>query len=282
MRTNLVAVVGLAAALAAGCGSEGTVGSSSGSTSATSPLPGASAPLVLRISVGGGLLPPQYQFGSLPAVSLYADGTVITVGPTTLEYPGRALPNVLRGSISRDNVRALLAAARDAGVRAPAPDFGRAPIADAPTTTFYVRDEAGETTVSAYALAEATSPSGLSPPQLANRRQIAAFRDRAMRAAERSNERYAAASLAVLIAAYPALAAGDVTPTDQDWPGTDLGSRPSVEKFGLRCITVEGAELARVAPVVQKARANARWHSGARAYQLTFRPELPDEHLCRT
>jgi hypothetical protein len=93
-------------------------------------------------------------------------------------------------------------------------------------------------------------------------------------------EPYVATSLAVLVGPYPTDVASQPAPADAQWPGDDLASRTAVDKFGARCITVSGAELAKVYPVVRNARANARWHSGAKTYQLTFRPELPDEHVC--
>ncbi|MGH9154103.1 MAG: hypothetical protein ACRD03_17350, partial [Acidimicrobiales bacterium] len=128
----LIAV--LAAAGLAACRDDGTtVGAGdAGGGRPTTTAPGAAtdppaaAGLVLQSTTGGGFLPPELSFATLPRFTLYADGRVVVPGPTTLEYPGAALPNLLTGTVSADDVRAAVAAARAAGV-ADAPDLGRPP-----------------------------------------------------------------------------------------------------------------------------------------------------------
>jgi hypothetical protein len=270
--------------LAAACGTptNGKARSDATTTTSTTAPGGDPSQLVLRITTGGGFVAPASQFAVFPAVSVYADGTVITVGATTMEYPGRALPPLRRGSLAAGELRDILAAARDAGVRDPGPDLGQPAIADAPSTAFFVRDGSGSTTVHAYALVEAGNQPGLTASQVDNRNKLIAFAARAQRLGDRTTESYTARSLAVLVGPYPAAAPGDIKPEDLTWTGSDLGTRPAVAQFGERCIAVEGAELATMAPTIQAARSNARWHSGAKAYALTFRPQLPDERPCAT
>ncbi|WP_326557295.1 hypothetical protein [Micromonospora sp. NBC_01796] len=90
---------------------------------------------MLRIDHTGGFVPVETIPSRLPLVSIYGDGRVITLGPTTLAYPGPALPHLLQTVISADNVETLLEKAQEAGVGT-ATDLGQPPVADVQNTRF--------------------------------------------------------------------------------------------------------------------------------------------------
>src|SRR5262245_55609150 len=73
---RLACVAGAAALVVAACG-----GSSGGT-------PPAADEVVLRVLSRGGFAAESRQRAQLPRLSVYGDGRVITLGPTTLEYPG--------------------------------------------------------------------------------------------------------------------------------------------------------------------------------------------------
>ncbi|MCW2740647.1 MAG: uncharacterized protein JWR45_1069 [Blastococcus sp.] len=79
----------------AACAEQGAAGGGS----ATSPArptsePAAASGLVLRAEYTGGFLPPPLVVGRVPAVSVYADGLVITEGPVPEIHPGPAWPDL--------------------------------------------------------------------------------------------------------------------------------------------------------------------------------------------
>ncbi len=229
--------------------------------------------LVLRVMDHGGFVAPGADFTAIPSVSIYADGRVIVVGPTTMEYPGRALPNLLVGHSSQAQVRTAVADARAAGVRDPAPDLNLprgVGVSDAGTTTFTLRTGGRTTTVDAYTL-------GAVEPESPARRRLAELRDRLVGLGSGADEQYRPEAMSVRVQLYDEAAFDGVTPSDVDWP---LGPMPPLEQRNGRCVPVTGADLERLWPVAQQARSNTRWHSAGFAYQLIFRPELPGDEPC--
>lgn len=251
----------------------------------TGTRPSTSAPvspgLALQIRTGGGFVPVEYEFATVPEFTLYADGQVVVTGPTTLEFPGRALPNVLAGQAGDAEVRAMVAAARKAGVTG-SPDLGQPPIADAPTTTFVLVDGGESHRLDAYALSEADGP-GLSPAQQEGRRLLQELRRRAEQLGSVAREPYRAEAVSVLVRPYanpdPSSSAGEPAPADVAWPLGDLGTGGR-SQFGGRCLGFGGADAERVLATAAAATSNARWRSGGRAWALSFRPELPGIPPC--
>ena len=73
--------------------------------------------LLLRIDLSGGFVPVETIFTSLPQMSVYGDGTVITQGPQIAIYPGPAVPNLLVRTLDEEGIETLLQTALDAGAR---------------------------------------------------------------------------------------------------------------------------------------------------------------------
>jgi hypothetical protein len=144
---------------ACGAGDAGT-GTTGGTTPDTT-LPPLEAPdgdprPVLTISDEGGFVPVEWNFRRIPRYVVMSDGTVYTQGPTTLEYPGRALPNVQTVEISDEDLAEIMALIEEAGlpeVTDERNDKAMMTIADAPDTVFTYVDEAGaEHRFAVYAL----------------------------------------------------------------------------------------------------------------------------------
>ena len=109
---SLVAVVAVGACSGAGAGSTATASPepSESPTSGEISYPTGSDDLVLRFRYVGGFAPPSAHLMDLPVVSVYGDGTVIVPGPLPAIYPGPALPNLQRATISQAGMQVLLAA----------------------------------------------------------------------------------------------------------------------------------------------------------------------------
>lgn len=241
--------------------------------------------LILRISTGGGFVMPGTDQIALPDFSLMGDGRVIYGGPQIEIYPGPALPNVLSRTVTEAGIQTILDAARDAGLLGADAHYDHPGIADAPTTTFTVNADGVRHVVSAYALG--SDDGGMANPDADKRAKLQAFRERA----SNLSSWLPAGSLgeeepfdfdALRIVVRPAFASdGDVKPNEIVWPlATPLRSFGSELVENTRCGVIDGEDARTVTAKARNATQITRWLDGGDAYQLSFRPQLPDETGC--
>lgn len=250
------------------------------SPSTTKPPSGAGG-LVLRVQTGGGFVPVEFVFAEIPEFSAYADGRVIVTGPTTMEFPGAALPNLLAGTVPAAALKDAIAAFKDAGVGR-SPDLGQPPVADAPTTKFTLVDGGRTITLDAYALGFDDAPT-LSAAQKENRRRLGDLAERMRKLGAAATGPYKASAVSVLVLPYAVPDVGapapQPAPGQATWPLGDLGTGGK-EQFGGRCLGFSGADAAKVLAAAGKARSNTRWQSADKDWSLLFRPELPGVQPC--
>ncbi len=284
-RRAALAAILLAIGMMAGCGAvEPTVPDGAGSDPPGSPgstgrsattLPPVASDLVLQIRTGGGFVAPRTRFGTVPELTLYADGEVVQLGAVAAIYPGPALPPLFTGRVSDHDVRTAVAAARDAGVTRSA-DLGQPTVTDQATTRIILVDEGTTYRVDAYALGMEDGH-GLTPKQRDDRRRLVDLQRRLEElAATAATEPYLAPAVSVLVT--PAREGKDavlpeVTPDVADWPLGDLATG-GAEQLGGRCLGFTGRGAERVLAAASDARSNTRWRSGGTTWELTFRPEL--------
>src|SRR5215207_1230810 len=227
---------------------------------------------VVRVVTKGGLAAEAAQRGEVPQVSVFGDGRVIIVGPTTLEFPGPALPNLQEFRVTDDGLRKIIDEGRDAGLLDdPPPDYGDPGITDQPTTTVTVRVDGRSRTVDVYAL---SFSDGVTAAQRENRRRLTKFIELAGDAGvlgegvvPGSERRYEPRTLAVLVRASDA--------TDGDthaWPLGDLA--------GTDWLVLSGSDATTVLDAARVAHEGDAWQSAGVTYDVVFRPLLPDEHTC--
>ena len=263
----------------------GAPGGSGASESPSAPPEGGSE-LVVRAESSGGFVPPDRTVGGLPAVSVYADGRVITEGPVPAIYPGPALPNVQVQQLSPEQVRQLVQQGLDAGVRS-GTDFGRPNVADAPTTRVTVRTAQGVQTVVVEALDETQADDPmLTDQQETARKQLAAYVAKltGLSGAEGMPPAvaYRPAAMAVLARPYTAPTGDEPKSAAVAWPGPQLPGTYLNKAFKIGCVEVTGADLDEVLTAARKANALTPWTQGYDKYLITFRPLLPDEEGCAT
>jgi hypothetical protein len=264
-----IALLAAAALALAGCGE------SSSRRSVSSGPPTAADEVVVRVVTSGGFAAESRPPARLPQLSVFGDGRVITAGPTTLQYPGPALPNLQEHRVTRDGLRRIVDEARAAALlEDEPPDYGDPGITDQPTTTVTVR--AGGTTrqVDVYALGFEGRVSGVTPEQSENRRRLEEFIQHASdpgalgdAVVPGSERRYNPTALAAF--ARPS------DSTDGNVHAWSLG-----DLAGTDCAVFMSGELATVLDAARGAREGDAWISGNATYQVDFRPLLPDERSC--
>jgi hypothetical protein len=231
--------------------------------------------LVLQASTGGGYVSSDVARNEMPELTITRDGRVITLGPTTLQYPPNALPNLQVGRISPKRVRALVKSAGELGLLDDEqPDYGQPQVTDNPTTTVTVLADGERVTTSVYALG--FDADGLSDEQRANRAALTTFLAQA--AGTRTTRAYEYDRLAVLVRER---STDDLQETEIDWPLGDLGEAiPAGDGSGEGCLVAAGEDLATVIDAARDASTLTPWVSGGRRYDLAFRPLLPNERTC--
>lgn len=225
---------------------------------------------------------------SLPLVTVYGDGRVITPAPAGGEDPPPALPHLRIRSIDSDSVCRLVQMAIDAGVGRASDEYGDPPIADdVPMTRFMVLVDGvpRETTVAAL-----STDHGVSTGQAAARQRLRDLRDQLMDLpstlgpdAAGEDQGYEQERLVAISEPHdPDPAQGAMT--TRAWPGPPLPG-PSVQmRMGplgtfvdVSCLDVTGAHVADVSAQAATANADTLWIWDGRTYAVRLRPLLPDE-----
>ena len=234
--------------------------------------------LVLQASTGGGYVPVDVARNQFPELTITGDGRVITLGPTTLEYPPRALPNLQVGRISRARVRALVKTAATLGLLDEEhPDYGDPQITDNPSTTVTVVADGERFTTSMYA--PGYDGDDLTDEQRSNRTALLNFLGKA--STTRRTKAYEPEAMAVVITRADVSQTPD-SPAVQ-WPLGDLAvaaPAPGSDAGDFACIVVSGADLAGVLDAAATASTESSWISEGQQYDLVLRPLLPYQHDC--
>lgn len=270
-----------------------------GSVGAVNPTPSPSAnpdPVnpdspTFRVSWEGGFVTPEMLLGRLPIVVVYADGRVITQGPVPAIYPGPLMPNLQERTLSRAALARLIELARDKNLLRTV-HYDHPGISDAPDTVLEVELDGESHRVSAYALAEAALDqpgSGLDQAEIDGRAALREFIDAltGIPASDFVDEEHPYAFEGMRIYAGRAVVVPDSElPGEQpavDWPLEDLATAgDAVENSPLevRCLVVDGEDLAEVRPLLQAANSLQTFRSGDELYSLIVVPLYPGESGC--
>jgi hypothetical protein len=286
LRGSWTAVAAVTLFLLGACaGVDGTGAGTPSESAPASDTPATADPdaLVLRVERVGGFMAPDQQIGRLPVVSMYADGRIITQGPSTAVYPGSALPNLVVQQADPALVRQLVAKAIAAGVGS-GTDLGRPGVADAPTTRITVVTGSGTRSVSAGALTEASPDDPrLTQAQRDARAKLAAFvrevTDLSAAKGMPAAQPYVPTSIAGLARPYTRPENGLPTqPPAMAWPGPALPGHPISGNLG--CAVATGEQAKAVWTAAHTATSITPWTSGGKQWTVVFRPLLPDESGC--
>lgn len=276
--------------LASACGGL-SGGPKDGGTPTPTPYPTGPDQLVLRVDSCCGFVAYEYTLRQMPMFSLMGDGRSFTLGPQIEIYPGPALPNVQQTDITDEGIRAILDAARQAGLYESHDYTEPMTISDAPTTIFtLVEGDGTEHVTRAYALTEANDD-GLPQAQREARHKLRHFLDQLGRLREwlpegSVGEEHPAPVEGLRINEHelgPNDVDADLHQPSQDWPLSEPLSTfgdPVKGQPGMRCGTVDGADLEKLLPKVERSNELTPWLSEGTKYRLFLRPLLPDESGC--
>lgn len=286
------AVIALLVVILSACGDRSQDGGSTDSDGESDVVGHPEGPdeLVLRVTVGGGFVPVEFNLTELPTFSMYGDGSIITPGPQIAIYPAPALPNLQQRQITEEGIQTILAEALDAGLEGPDRSLANHRIADAPTTDFTVVTDTGTHTTSAYALGTGTGPQEGPEDDRQARNHLRQFQqmitslEQALPAGEISEERpFEPTRLRLFVKeGTPEPSEPGLEQPELEWP-LDGGLAEFGEPHAsvdYRCGVVAGEEVQRLLDVARRANQLTPWVSEGRSYGVLFRPLLPDERGC--
>jgi hypothetical protein len=274
MRISALPALALLLALVA-CAERGSAGGPDGDTHPAPPSSG----LVLRVEYTGGFTTRAMTAGRLPAVSVYADGRVITEGPVAAIYPGPALPNLQVAELDPAAVQDLVDRALAAGVAETA-DLGSPPVADAQSTRFTLVTTEGTYEREVYALWETPDGSGLTAGQEGARRRLSDLLSSVTDPTGAETSAYAPDAVAAVVSPWVDPQDGLAQP-ELPWPGPALPGEPTGGPSDVTCVTATGAAAQAVLEAAQGGNAATPWVTGdGSRWSVTFRPLLPDETGC--
>jgi hypothetical protein len=297
-RPSLAGLATIVALLAAACGTSTTPSPSpTGTPPATepsaSPSPSASAgaELILRVTSEGGFIGPAATLATIPAVSVYADGRIMTPGPIPAVYPGPLLPGVMVTNVGATGAAAIVTAIRAAGLDKPYTGDPGVGNPDAATTVFTVTLDGTTTTTRLRFGGGPGLPGGLGgspdPERDAAQQLLEQLQDQSVTWGSTSaTSAFVPTAYRVFVA--PGAPAGDVGAGATDQPAAAWPLSTPLDAFGVPAVpdrgiaelrqgAALGADAATLGPVLQAANQLTAFSSGGKLYTLYVRPLLPDE-----
>jgi|HigsolmetaAR201D_1030396.scaffolds.fasta_scaffold00321_14 hypothetical protein len=238
-------------------------------------LPDDPRAVVLTVTSEGGFLPVEANLDRMPRFVLTADRSLVFAGPTTLEFPGPLLPNVLVTTISEEALAEVIELVSELGL----PDIdehidesGAEMVADAPTDFITYYDESGPHRFGVVGLGMVEG--GSTDRLLAE--EIVQTLDQA--AAAGDSRPYEPDRLQV--AAGPPIPMDGAGGAVEDWPLEVPFDEMPDWALGWRCIAVEGADVDRLLDIFGAADAATRWAWDGDELGIKARPLFPGEEAC--
>jgi hypothetical protein len=282
-----LAVAPLFAAMLGACGDDSLPASSPPSTDVTSGSSGSSAgsrptggdDVVVRVDSGlNGFTTIAHAFAQAPSIVIAGDGTVITPGPMTMQYPGPLVAPLSARRLDDEGIRRVLSLADDKGLLdSPAPDYkqGEPRVTDVGSTVVTL-DASGTPIVhEAFALG---IDDGRSPARKALQQFVSAVNDLpSLVGADHLGPEAPYVPTQYAVQAMPVNLADqstDVPPTVLPWPST---TGLTLSSMVYHCVTVPAADLS---GVVSGATELTFFTEGATTYQLLVRAQTPGSPGC--
>ena len=281
----------LIGSLVAACGSSpGPSPTAATPTASPNASPGSSPAavrLLLRVTSEGGFIGPAANLASVPFVSVYSDGRILTPGAVDAVYPGPLLLPVEVKNVGPAGAEAIVAAIRAAGLDRPSSTEGGG-NPDQGTTVLAVNlDGTTITTRIGLGGGPGRPGGGGSPDPRAGlvTELLSRLQDQAEGWGAASPARSILVPTAYRLYVAPGAPAGDgssgapavawpfATPLDR----FGVPAVPDRGIAGLRQAAVFGADAAALGPVLAAANALTAFSSAGKVYTLYVRPLVPDE-----
>jgi hypothetical protein len=282
---KLISILGIGL-MAAACSTAGATGGPGFTPASHYNVATGADQLLLRVTTGGGLLPPGAQLTHKPWFALYGDGRVVVQGPQTETYPGPLLPDLRQMQVTPAEIQKIVGEADRAGLLGPDARFDAVEIYDASTTEFTAVVDGKTHTISALALDYDVTVTDQAVAEA--RRKLSEFEREIMDLTAflgrqvSDAETYEAAAMRVFAGPTYVSKEDELKREVVAWPlaadPTTAGEAASVPQ--TRCLVLTGSELELFRTVALTADTLTLWTYGPNRYAIYVRPLYPDESGC--
>lgn len=282
-RNTLILVVALVAAACGGADGAGGTTIANDTTTTTAPLEGPDdVRPMLTISDEGGFVPVEYNLRRVPRFVLMSDGTIYSPAPTTLEFPGKAVPPIQVGQVDAETlagIRGLIDTSGLGEVTDESNDAAASRVADASTTVFvYVDQDGGEHRFAVYALG--LSDIDFGDPRVEQLELLLAEVEQAAGSAT-GTEIWQPEAVQVYVSDQPMRFDPEFSNTMEYPLDAGFDSLGEAETAGFQCLTLEGTEATSLLDVMSEANeATTFVTEGGEEYTILVKPLLPGQEGC--
>lgn len=283
-RTCLVLALSLCPFLAA-CGSDDgkAAWEPCEESSADITHPTGATDVVLRVTYGGGLPPPAYMPDELPAITLYGNGRVLTIDPTTTSD---LMPGLLETQLTEDQVQEILHDAETACLTTSEARLDLPGVYDVGGASIRVDTGGSSRTTFAMGLGWDQMDATVPEAQTAHRDALLGVVNSLQSVVEDAGGGPVAAQrLGVFFQE------ADGPESQSDWPTATWPLSEPLADFGtaspdaypeVSCAVADGEDAASILAVVDGMPSSQLpyWQDGEHWYRVDLRPMLPDETDC--
>ena len=240
--------------------------------------PATESKLVLKLYVGGGFAPPEVEASTVPQLLITSDGTVLSPGLTTRQFPGVLPTPMIIRKLNPVALAKVMAAAKQAGLLAPSPGYPETrQVEDVATTTLTISDGTQTYVHSAYALGyDGTIETS------AERRRLQQFVDQLIdltglvgddALGEPSDYR----ASEYRVQAFTTKATADDRANAKTWPLITGVSLADIADRRETCAIVPAAQID---PILEGSTTGTVFIDGDKEYHLAVRASLPGDKPC--
>ena len=292
MKRLIIAVVALAM-LAAACGADATDDTTTTTTPGTSTTnpPGTTTPptgdadgVLLQVSYEGGFAPIEFIVNRIPALTLFADGTLLSEGPQPAIFPAPALPSVQRSTVDQqtmDDIRELIEVIGLPDIAEVRNTDANCCVADATDTVVRYFDDDGEHLFSVYALGLGALPGDGGqqvPDEVLNLGLLVELLNNA--AFSGATQPYEPTALQLVLLSEDQGFVDAEFANTIEWPFGDLTIDDFASNGFIGCATLEGDAVGPAVEALAQANSVTTYELEGTEHRILARPLLPGETPC--
>lgn len=242
-------------------------------------LPTGAEAVVVRIETGGGLVPETVSLAQVPQLSIYGDGTALTLVDGDDDQPN-PVPTFERSRVELEGLQEVIAEADRDDALDEGVDLDNPSVTDLSTTSVEIATGEGRAEVSAYALGYRDVEDELPARTRRGREQLRDFIDEVEGLLGEDRQRWEPDRYEVVVRTETVVDDALRPP----WPVGDLEAAEPLDRGRYRCLVLAGPAAAELDELVDRdgITNGMEWSTRSGDVEtVVARPLLPDQAGCQ-